>query len=55
MSPLNFTCEFCNNDFSYLCRKDLNEHREMCSTNSDMMVEPELLIPSMTIKEEIDP
>ena len=55
VSPLNFMCEFCNNDFSYLCRKDLNEHREMCSTNSDMMVEPELLIPSMTIKEEIDP
>ena len=29
----NFVCEFCNNDFSYLCRKDLNEHRQMCSTN----------------------
>ena len=55
LSPLNFMCEFCNNDFSYLCRKDLNEHREMCSTNSNMTVEPELLIPSITIKEEIDP
>jgi hypothetical protein len=29
----NFVCEFCNNDFSYLCRKDLNVHRQMCSTN----------------------
>ena len=53
VSPPNFMCEFCNNDFSYLCRKDLNEHRQMCSTNLD--VEPELLIPSITIKEEIDP
>ena len=51
----NFICEVCNNDFSYSCRKDLNEHRQMCSTNLDMMVEPELLIPSITIKEEIDP
>ena len=55
VSPPNFICEFCNNDFSYLCRKDLNEHRQMCNTNSDMMVEPELLIPSITIKEEINP
>ena len=53
VSPPNFVCEFCNSDFSYLCRKDLNEHREMCSTNLDMMVEPELLIPSITVKEEI--
>ena len=32
-TPINFVCEFCNNDFSYLCRKDLNEHRQMCSTD----------------------
>ena len=32
-TPINFVCEFCNIDFSYLCRKDLNEHRQMCSTN----------------------
>ena len=54
-APGSSICACCNNDFSYLCRKDLNEHRQMCNTNSDMMVEPELLIPSMTIKEEIDP
>jgi hypothetical protein len=45
--PGNFMCEFCNNDFSYLCRKDLNEHREMC------MVEPihsEILTPKIAPK-----
>ena len=54
VSPLNFVCEFCNNDFSYLSRKDLKLHRQMCETSFNMMVEPEMCTQSMVIKEEID-
>ena len=41
-TPINFVCEFCNNDFSYLCRKDLNEHRQMCSTNFNELGDTEI-------------
>ena len=54
VSALNFVCDFCNNDFSYLSRKDLKLHRQMCETSFNMMVEPEMCTQSMVIKEEID-
>ena len=42
----NFVCEFCNNDFSYLCRKDLNVHRQMCSTNFNKSGDTEIKLLS---------